>query len=199
MLNIKSILSQSLLALAMLVGSAAALAGPMYHVSIDTSTLGSGAAYLDLTLGSLAGSAPASATLSNFEGVFGAFSDRLGDSSGSVDGTVVLGNSQGFNDLFQEIVLGGLFGFDISFESAIDSKGIVFGAALYADASAGTYLGLPGDLVQISVTPGEETLVSPANAFASAAAVAEVPEPSTLLSLFTGIGLLGFTLRRRAR
>ena len=200
MFNIKSILSRSLLALALVTGAGAAFAGPTYHVSIDTQTLGTGTAYLDLSLGSLGGAAPVTATLSDFTGVFGSFTDRLGASSGSVDGTVVLNNSVGWSDLFQEIVLSGLFGFNVSFDTSGEGAGTTFGVALFG-ADMTTNLGLPGNLVQIDLQPGMADVVSPANAVGSAtvAAAADVPEPADWALLMTGLGLMGFTLRRRVR
>jgi len=199
MFNIKSILSRSLLALALVSGAGAAFAGPTYHVSVDTQTLGTGAAYLDLGLGSLGGAAPVTATLSHFTGVFGGYADLLGASSGSVDGTVVLNNSVGWSDLFQEIVLGGLFGFDVSFDTSGDGAGTTFGVALFG-ADMMTNLGLPGNLVQIDLQPGMADVVSPANAFGSAtvAAAADVPEPAELALVMTGLGLMGLMRRRRA-
>ncbi|WP_036168799.1 NF038129 family PEP-CTERM protein [Massilia sp. 9096] len=199
-MNLKKILSRSLLALA-LSASGAAFAGPAYHVSLDTSTLGSGTAFLDLGLANFADSASVTATLSHFTGAFGEYSAYGAGSSGSVGGTVMLHtNDTGWSDLFQGILLGGSFGFDVSFDTSATGNSASFVAQLYNGDKTG-FLGVEGNLLEIDLMPGQADMVSPANAFASVtpAATSAVPEPSTLLSMVTGVGLLGFGLRRRAR
>jgi hypothetical protein len=201
MLNLRAILSRSLLALALATGAGAAFAVPTtYHVQIDTSALGTGPALLDLSLGSVEGAAPVTATLDNFKGVFGEYSDRLGDSSGSVAGTVVLGNSEGWNDLLQAILLGGLFSFDVSFETSGEGPGSTFGAILFKEDMSG-YLGLDGNLVQIDLMPGAADVVSPGNAFATVTtgSSADVPEPADWMLVATGLLLMGMMQRRRSR
>jgi len=195
MLNLKKFLSGSLLAVA-LGACAGVFAAPVYHVTIDTSTLGNSNAVLDLELGALTGNAaPVTATLNHFMGAYGA-SDFSGSASGSIGSSVRLVNDAGYSGLLQSIMLGGLFSFDLSFDVGTGGlDGSSFTAMLYnADFSA--TLGMDTPLVQIDLMPGQADVVSPANAFASATAV---PEPSTLLSMVTGLGLLGFGLRRRAR
>ncbi|TQK07949.1 NF038129 family PEP-CTERM protein [Herbaspirillum sp. SJZ107] len=195
MLNLKKFLSGSLLAVA-LGACAGVFAAPVYHVTIDTSTLGNSNAVLDLELGALTGNAaPVTATLNHFMGAYGA-SDFSGSASGAIGSSVRLVNDAGYSGLLQSIILGGLFSFDLSFDVGTGGlDGSSFTAMLYnADFSA--TLGMDTPLVQIDLMPGQADVVSPANAFASATAV---PEPSTLLSMVTGLGLLGFGLRRRAR
>jgi hypothetical protein len=195
MLNLKKILSRSLLAMA-LGACGSVFAAPVYHVTIDTSTLGNSNAVLDLELGALTGSAaPVTATLNHFMGAYGA-SDFSGGANGSIGSSVRLVNDAGYSGLLQSIMLGGLFSFDLSFDVGTGGlDGSSFTAMLYnADLTA--TLGMDTPLVEIDLMPGQADVVSPANAFASATAV---PEPSTLLSMVTGLGLLGFGLRRRPR
>jgi hypothetical protein len=196
-MDLKKILSRSLLALA-LSACGAAFAGPTYHVALDTSTLGSGTAFLDLGLANYADSAPVRATLSHFTGLFGEYSESGAGSSGSVAGSVVLHtNDSGFSDLFQSILLGGQFGFDVSFDTSGTGNTSSFVAQLYNGDQTGL-LGVQGNLLEIDLNPGQADIVSPANAYASINAVAAVPEPSTLLSMVTGLGLAGIAgLRRR--
>jgi hypothetical protein len=171
-------------------------AAPVYHVTIDTSTLGNSNAVLDLELGALTGSAaPVTATLNHFMGAYGA-SDFSGSASGAIGSSVRLVNDAGYSGLLQSIMLGGLFSFDLSFDVGTGGlDGSSFTAMLYnADLTA--TLGMDTPLVEIDLMPGQADVVSPVNAFAG---VTAVPEPSTLLSMVTGLGLLGFGLRRRPR
>jgi hypothetical protein len=195
MLNLKKILSRSLLAMA-LGACGSVFAAPVYHVTIDTSTLGNSNAVLDLELGALTGSAaPVTATLNHFMGAYGA-SDFSGGANGSIGSSVRLVNDAGYSGLLQSIMLGGLFSFDLSFDVGTGGlDGSSFTAMLYnADLTA--TLGMDTPLVEIDLMPGQADIVSPVNAFAG---VTAVPEPSTLLSMVTGLGLLGFGLRRRPR
>ena len=201
MLNLKKILSRSLLALA-LGACGSAFAGPVYHVAIDTAGLGSGTAFLDLVLGAETGAAPVTANLSHLEGAFGEYTDRSGDSSGNVSGGVTLVNDASYSDLFQAILLGGLFTFDLSFDSGANPggnpTGTTFSASLY-NGDLSDYLALPANLVEISLMPGQADVVSPANAYARVSTdAAAVPEPSALLLVAIGLIMAMATLRRRA-
>jgi len=195
MLNLKKILSRSLLAVA-LGACGSVFAFPVYHVTIDTRTLGTSNAVLDLELGALTGSAaPVTATLNHFMGAYGA-SDFSGNASGAIGGSVRLVNDAGYSGLLQSIMLGGLFSFDLSFDVGTGGlDGSSFTAMLYKPDFSAT-LGMDTPLVQIDLLPGQADVVAPGNAFAG---VTAVPEPSTLLSMVTGLGLLGLGLRRRAR
>ena len=199
MLNLKKIMTRSLLAMA-LGACGSVFAAPVYHVSIDTSKLGSGNAVLDLQLGGLTGAAPVTATLNHFMGAYGA-SDLSGDASGSIGSSVRLVNDAGFSDLLQEVMLGGLFSFDLSFDVGTGGMDGSSFTAMLTNPDFTANLGMGTPLVDIELMPGQADMISPANAFASVspAAVSAVPEPSTLLSMVTGLGLLGFGLRRRAR
>lgn len=202
MYTFKALVSRSLLALVLAAASSLALAGPTYHVAIDTSTLGSGAAYLDLGLSDFGDSGPVTATLSGFQGNFGSTSFVDGDSQGSVapgDTLVLRTSGEVVNDLVQEIALGGLFSFDVSFDTGNIGNVSSFFASLYSsDFSAN--LGMDGNLVQIDLMPGASDVLSPNNSFGTISAdSANVPEPSTMLSMMTGLSLLGFALRRSAR
>jgi len=200
MSNFKKILTRSLLAMA-LGACGSVFAAPVYHVTVDTSTLGSGNAVLDLQLGALTGSAaPVTATLNHFLGAYGA-SDFSGSASGSIGSGVRLMNDAGLSDLLQTIMLGGLFSFDLSFDVGTGGMDGSSFTAMLTNPDFTANLGMGTPLVDIELMPGQADMISPANAFASVspAAVSAVPEPSTLLSMVTGLGLLGFGLRRRAR
>lgn len=194
-------------ALCALVFSAAAggvFASPTYHVSVNTETLaGNGDANLAFVL---AGNVPAAetiVTLSNFSGAFGAETDRTGGVTGTIPAGATLFNADFLNYLIQRITLGGLFGFDVSFSGGFETvggtDGAVFGVSLL-DETATSFLA--SDIVSFSLVPafgGEaaQVIVETSGEFGSVA-IAEVPEPSELLLMLTGLALMGVMLRRRA-
>jgi hypothetical protein len=199
MFNLKNLFTRALLALMLVTGAGAASAGPIYHVTIDTSGL-AGSVFLDVVFsGDATTGGAATATLNNFSGNFvtdlGA--DMLyGDASGNVASTVLLGNVGGYAELLQLVSLGGKFGFDLRFDLAPEGDGTILGIALL-NAETGAYVGLDGNLAQFELVPGAEIGVSADNAFATITTVSEVPEPSVLAMLALGLALMAWTARAR--
>ena len=157
-------------------GQAAAM--PLYHVDIDTASLGSGPAFLDLYFLGLDGAPAATAIVSSLTGALDGPADLTGTVVGTAPGPFVFGNAGGGGDLVQAIQLGGKFSFDVSFTMLPGDIGTTFGWALF---DATHYLGADGDLGNLFLQPfapaGEQILVAaPSTAVSS---VTKVPEPST--------------------
>jgi MYXO-CTERM domain-containing protein len=201
MTKLNTVFARAAAALALALGCAGgqALAAPIYHVDIDTSSLSGQAGYLDFLFLGLANAAPAQATLTHFAGAFDAASFTYGDAAGAVGTAVMLGSGDGVTEYAQWARLGGRFSFDLSFDgpAAADTGSGIFAGSTFTVAlldDAFHYLGASGDLVTISLKPGEPDAV---HADAGFAAVSMVPEPSSAWLGAAGLLLLAGARRRR--
>jgi hypothetical protein len=186
-----------LLAAVLLAAAGASAAGTIYHVDIDTTSLGSGNAYLELSFLALGGAADASAAITQFAGAASGAGAGTGSVAGSLPGTLVFTSADGGGDFVQAITLGGIFSFDVSFAFDAGDIGSAFSWALFDDSQ---YLGLDGALGTIGLfpdaAPGQQFVVTADNAFSS---VNAVPEPDGVVLLLTGIGAMLLACRRARR
>jgi len=195
MLNIKTLFLRALLALSIAVGAPAAMAGPVYNVSINTGSLAGTTGLLDLMFLGRETPNPTFAFLSNFSGDFFGAPIREGDASGDIANGVVLGNRTGFNVFDQAVRFGGLLSFDVSFESEYELIGTTLSVALL-DMDF-NYVGAEGNLLTIDVmanTPANIAVLAP-----GLVAVTEVPEPHEWLLIASGLMLIGFCRRLQQR
>ena len=203
MTKFNAMIARATAALALTLGCAGgqALAAPLYHVDIDTTTLSGQAGYLDFLYLALADATPAHATLTHFAGDFDAASFTFGDAAGTVGSAVTLGSGNGGSEFAQWARLGGHFSFDLAFDAQSDAgagagagvfAGTTFSVALLDDAFH--YLGNTGDLVTISLQPGQPDAIGADAGFAAVSAA--VPEPSTAWLGAAGLLLLAGARRR---
>ena len=195
MFNIKKRLAKLLFAVCLTATAGYAAAGPLYRVDIDTASLGSGTAYLDLYFLGLGNATNALATVTSLAGAFDGDAVLTGSVTGTLPGPLALSNANGGSELVQAITLGGHFGFDVSFLMDTGNVGTAFGWALFTENG---YLGADGDLGNLFLHPEAAqnqqvsvVLVSPL------ASVTVIPEPSTLLLLLLAGSALLVSARRR--
>ena len=194
MLNMKNLFTRALLALMLVTGAGTALAGPTYHVTIDTAGY-TGTGVIDVLFSAYEPSGDATAFVSNFTGDYLGDTEFSGEASGNIGTGLMLGTRGGFSTFKQTLNLGKSFGFDVRFDFGLVSEGAGFSAGLYSD-TLDTFLGEFGTLVAIELIPGQPDLVYVDTSLALAS---EVPEPATLASLALGLALMGSTLRVRRK
>ncbi|QYG01779.1 MULTISPECIES: NF038129 family PEP-CTERM protein [Massilia] len=193
MSNLVSLLFRVLLALSIAAGAPAALAGPLYRVSLDTSALAGTVGYLDLGLNGPLDAAPTVARLGNFSGAFLEGGMTSGDVSGDVVNGVVLRNGPEWNFFDQLVTFGGLFSFDVEFDLGEGANGSLFSVAFVDDAL--NYLGAAGNVLEMNLVAGQSVELQLVDA--AFASVAEVPEPAAWLLVASGLLLLAATRRLR--
>ena len=200
MFNFKSFVQQALLACALVLGASPAFAGPVYHVSINTAGISEPTGIMTFDFLGMDMVDVATATLTNFSGAFGAEESRGTAVTDIAGGYTFASGFEGY--LTRAVTLGGLFGFDITFDDGFSGNdGATFSIALYNDDYS-SYLGLDGNLVSFELVPamgGEPSflVISEDNDVASVTEVrAEVPEPSDLLLMLTALGMAGMVARR---
>jgi len=200
MFNIKNLFLRALLALSIAVGAPAAMAGPVYSVSIDTSSLAGTSGLLDLMFLGPETPNPTFARLSNFSGDFFGEPIPEGDVVGNIASGVVMGNRTGYNVFDQMVRFGGLLSFDVSFETEYELIGTTLSLALL-DMDF-NYLGADAHLLAIDVVanaPATIDVLAPGLVSVAELPAAEVPEPRDWLLVATGLVLLGATRRLQQR
>jgi len=200
MFNFKNLLARALLALTLAAGAGAALAGPTYHVDVDTTALNGQTGYLDFLIVGQGDTATTTVTLSRLMGAFtgDVYTDNT---SGSVAGATI-GSAASLNEFGLVANFGGTFSFDLSFAQAMDDiAGAFLQIALLNPNTFGYLSPTTGDIATFNVQPGQPIGLT-ASSFARITLVpnaVDVPEPSDLAMMFTGLALLGFTARRRVK
>lgn len=195
MTHFKSLLAQSLLAVGLLTGAALANAGAIYHVDIDTTQFATGGAttgYLDLYFIPFVAADALTATVSNLHGGFLGAPMSTNVTAGA-DGSLVFLNDIA-TDYAQQFTLGQTISFDISFDGMVSDAG---SAGFGADIINGDFSDYLSRAVSFTLLPDAAPTIVTDAGIGSVQLAAAVPEPSMLLSLFTGLGLMGLTLRRR--
>ena len=197
MFNPQHILRQCLLAVALFSGAVTAMAGPTYHVSINTNGL-SGTGAVDFFLNPALTALPLTVTLSNFSGNFGAVDNSVsGDFTNGPNGSLSLSNDASLTAyLLRAAALGGPLTFDVGFSGAfldsVGSEGSNFSFALYAADTS--LLGIGAFYLDALTVP---SAISAPGFPGATISLNVVPEPSDLLLMMTGLGLVGWTVRRR--
>jgi hypothetical protein len=179
--------------LALLLACGGALAGPTYHVVIDTQPYAGSAGYLDFLILGQGAASPVRATLTGFSGIVAdpaVAPIALGDVSGSVTTGVVLGNGAGWNEFGQWTRLGGHLVFDVALDvdPAPGAGSTLEVALLDADQH---YLGAAGDAIAFATLPGQDPVVTMTDAV-------RLPEAPASALCLAGLALLGLARRRRA-
>jgi hypothetical protein len=193
-----SLLRQCLLAIALAGTALGAAADPIsYRVTVNTAGLETGV-YLDFLFTQL-NAAPVTAKVTNLTGATGS----LGGFSGAnvnLDGSFTIDNDAeaiNYVDFFASF--GGAFMFDVMFSDGFEGDAANAGSRFSVSVLDADFAPITGgaDLVLFDLSAnGIVASWLPGNSAELIAATA-VPEPSSMLMMMTGLGLVGFTARRR--
>ena len=195
MYNFKNLLARSLLALTLASGAGAAMAGPTFHVNVNTATLGGTSGYLDFLIVGQSDTATTTATLSHFSGAF--TGDVHADGAAGSTAGATVGSSNSWNEFALWADFGGTLSFDVRFDQAQDD---IAGALLQVALLDGDFLYLApttADIAQFDVQPGQPIGVLQSD-FAAVSPAAAVPEPSAAALVLIGLAMAGAGARRRA-
>lgn len=197
MFNFTNLMRKALLAMALVVSSGAALAGPTYLVTMHTQAYSGESGLLDFSLGGSADSPLAIAKLWNFNGAFSDEFDRTSNVDGSLDGAITMDNTRASNYWTQGVILGDDFSFNVQFSGdfeTVDSAWSTLFAVVLYDASLSEMWAIPAQFELLSAFNGDPAAVLiTADADTS---VTVIPEPSQLLLMLSALALAGLALRR---
>jgi hypothetical protein len=203
MFNFTHSVRKALLAAVLAIGSAAALAGPTYLVTIHTQNVDAETGLMDFNFYTTADAVGGMVSLSNFSGAFGVEVDRAGTASGAIPDAVTFSSGMTSNYLTQSVLFGGDFSFQVSFSGDYESvQGLyapTFQVSLYDDFLTTDYgMAVQFDLLPaLNADPAGVLVTLPDADLASVAEVSAVPEPSQLLLVLSALALAGLALRRR--
>jgi hypothetical protein len=197
MINVNTVIRQFLLAIALAGTALGAVAGPInFHVDLDTSSL-NGPGLISLYFSKLGVAGPVTAKVTNITGLAGAVTPT-GEVTVDADGFTIANGLPFVNFADIDASFGAPFSFDIAFSGGFMDEIGLDSSTLFVSLLGTDYSTLAGDefgVAQFNVLPGVG-IVSNA-AFPSFVTITAVPEPSGMLLMMTGLGLVGFTVRRR--
>ena len=187
-----------------LLSSQAAWANTMWFVTVDTSAIAGQTGSLDFQFNPADLSAPsATATLSSFtsNGTLLPTVSATGAVTGNLGSTLVLGNSQFFNDWLQDFRFGSSLSFKLNIDVPVPNTsgaGTAFSLSLY-DSAFNSLLADPvwgAALVVNANDNGSTEILAQSPEVRLTTAVTAVPEPQSLYLFLIGFGLIGLKYRK---
>ena len=172
-----------------------------WYVTVDTSTLNGLSGWLDFQFNPADASAPvATASLAAFSsnGVLAA-ATPTGDVTGNLGSTLVLGNTQYFNDWLQGFTFGSTLSFSVSINVPVpnaSASGTAFSLSFY-DSSYNSLLADPAWGAALVINANDNATIDVlAQSAPVSLSTSPVPEPQNALLFLSGLGLIGWRLRK---
>ena len=197
-----SIFRKGLLAGALASSALSASAAPVtYHVNLNTTKI-TGGTYLDFAFSSAAGAALSKLTVANLTG--GPLTLAGFDGSGTTanaTGFTMNNSANGLNYVDYTGNIASIFSFDVTFADTYQTGPAGFGSLFYVSILGSDFNPVPnGDaFAQFALSPNTPIRTSFVAGTGSATLVGAnaVPEPTALLLMLTGFGLMGVMVKRR--
>ncbi|MBL8234155.1 MAG: NF038129 family PEP-CTERM protein [Bryobacterales bacterium] len=193
--------------LSLMLSVAPLSAARIFQISVNTQTISGVNGYLDFQFNPGGGdSDPGTAAISLYSGGTLDMAMVAGDVTGSLPGVVTIGNTTGFNNLFQAITFGAQVFFWVTIDGPVlnspdplSTSGSSFSFSMFADDQVTPLLTDDAFGYAVTIDAGPQGAIAVSNlARLGVVEISDVPEPGSVWLALVGMAaIVGGVLRRK--